>query len=314
VGLADVQTRGELWTRQFDRKLVDILDVQEEIATAIAASLEFHVQRNEMHLASLQPSTNLDSWSAFHRGLDHMYRFRTGECEKAETCFRRSIDLEPGLARPYAGLSFVNFERAYLNLDNNRGNSLRQAFDLAHQAVAIDPMDPMGHWALSRAFFLARDLESARRAIATATELSPSYASAQYFLGWISMQLGDRTVCQERLELAIRLSPRDPLIYGMQGLTSMNLALMGRAEEAVAQAQAAQLHPDLHYQARARGVAVFSIAGRADLAADQLKLVRAMKPDYSTEDFFSVYAFQQASDIDMIKRGFKEASRAMSSR
>jgi TolB-like protein len=312
LGLADTKTRGELWAHQFDKRLMDILNVQEEIAAAIAASLEYEVQRNEMRLASLLPSTNLNSWSAFHRGLDHMYRFRSGECDEAEYYFRRSIELEPGLARPYAGLSFVNYERAYLNLDGKREKWLQRSFDQAQQAVNADSMDPMGHWALSRAFTLARDLESARKVILRATELNPSYASAQYFLGWISLQLGDRAVCHERVDLAMRLSPRDPLIYGMQGIASMNLALMGRDQEAAALAQSALLHPDVHYQARAMAVAIFSIAGRTDLAGDQLKLVRAIDPGYSAEDFFSVYAFQHAPDIEQIKHGFSEASRAIS--
>jgi len=309
VGLADTRTREELWAEQYDKDLAGILDLQQEIADTIAASLELEVQRNEMRSAALLPETNLDSWSAFHRGLEHMYRFRISECDAAEKCFRTSIDLEPRLARPYAGLSFVNYERAYLNLDDNRRNWLSRAHQQARQAVDTDPLDPMGHWALSRALCLSGDLEAARRAVIEATELSPSYASAQYYLGWISMQLGERELCEERIDLASRLSPKDPLIYGMLGVSAMNLALMGRGEEAVERARAALVHPSVHYQARAMAVAIYSVAGRADLAADQFKAVRAVDPKYSADDFFSAYAFQQAEDIDQIKRGFKEAER-----
>ena len=130
-GLADTRSREELWVEQFDRPLTDILDLQEEIANTVAASLEYQVQRNEMRLAALLPVTNLDAWSAFHRGLDHMYRFRISECDAAESCFLQAIDLEPGLARPHAGLSFVHFERAYLNLDDSRKSWTQKAFDQA---------------------------------------------------------------------------------------------------------------------------------------------------------------------------------------
>ena len=53
-----------------------------------------------------------------------MYRFRISECDSAEICFRQAIDLEPGLARPHAGLSFVNFERAY-DMDELVGKAYR---------------------------------------------------------------------------------------------------------------------------------------------------------------------------------------------
>ena len=111
--------------------------------------------------------------------------------DHAEVFFRRAIDLEPNVPRPYAGLSFVNYERAYLNLDNNRHNSLRKALEFAREAISIDATDPMGHWAMSRATFLHGDLDAAHSSITEATDLNPSYANAQYFLGWVSMQLGD---------------------------------------------------------------------------------------------------------------------------
>jgi len=306
VGLADARSRAELWSEQFDRPLVDVLDLQGEIAAAVAASLEHEVQRNEMRVAAQLPATNLDAWSAFHRGLDHMYRFRVSECDAAENYFRRSIDLEPGLARPYAGLSFVNYERGYLNLVGRRENWLRRSFEYAHRAVDADPLDPMGHWVMSRACLLARDPESARKAVAVATELNPSYASAQYFQAWIAMQAGDRELCEERVNLASRLSPRDPLIYGMQGVSGLNLALMGRTEEAVQQARQALLHPDMHYQAHAVCAVIFAISDRPDLAVEQLKLVHAVDPNYDADEFLSAYAFQQDADIEQIRRGFKD--------
>ena len=309
VGLADTHEKKEIWTTQYNGSLIDVLAIQEEIAESIVSSLDYEVQRNEMRLAALLPSSNLDSWSAFHRGLDRMYRFRASECDQAEALFRRAVDLEPGLARPYAGMSFVNFERAYLNMDDNRERSLRSALDQAKQAVDTDPLDPMGHWALSRAYFLAQDLESAQKAISIATELNPSYASAQYFHGWIAMQLGEHSLCRERVELARRLSPQDPLIYGMNGVAAMNFALTGDKAKALEHINQSLVHPRMHYQARAMCVAIFSVIGEPELAAEQLRQVRSVDPGYDLDDFFRVYSFQHSPDIDKIKRGFEEAER-----
>jgi tetratricopeptide (TPR) repeat protein len=241
-----------------------------------------------------------------------MYRFRISECDAAEACFRAAVDLESGLARPYAGLSFVNYERAYLNLDGNRKNWLQKAFDHAHRAVGTDPLDPMGHWVLGRAHLLARDLNAARRAATEATELNPSYATAQYLLGWVGMQLGERELCEERVTLARRLSPQDPLIYGMRGVLAINHALAGQTDKAVEGAKAALMHPDIHYQANAMCAAIFAVAGETELAAEQLRRVNAVNPKYSVDDFFSTYPFQQGSDIETIRKGLQEAQRIVS--
>lgn len=311
VAAANTETSEEFWSDQYDRKIEDVLELQQEIARVVVAALETEVQRVEMERSVLIPSSNLDAWSAYHRGLNHMYRFRTSECDVAEKFFRRAVDLEPDVPRPYAGLSFVNYERAYLNLKRERSSALRRAFEYATQAVSIDPADPMGHWAMSRAQFLEGNLQAAKNSIEIATSLNPSYATAQYFLGWIAMQLGERDSCLERVDLARRLSPYDPLIYGMLGVSAINLALMGKSDEAKSRATEALSHPDIHYQAHAMTVAIFSVAGDLESATRLLERVKSVKPDYSLDDFFSVYPFQKQDDVRRISRAFGSVERAL---
>ena len=231
------------------------------------------------------------------------------ECDGAEIFFCRAIDLEPNVPRPYAGLSFVNYERAYLNLDDNRVNSLRHAFDYANLAVEIDPRDPMGQRALSCAHVLAGNMESARDVVTLATDFNPSYATAQYFQRWVALQLGYRAFCVEWIDLEARLSPFDPLVYGMKGVSSMSLSMMGRHEEALERINKALKHPDMHYQAQAIATAVFALTGERDLARVALGKVWAANPDYDIKEFFSVYAFQKGEDIRRITQAFEETRR-----
>jgi tetratricopeptide (TPR) repeat protein len=155
-----------------------------------AGGLESEVQRDEVERSLLMPSSNLDA-SAYHRGLHYMYHFRLTDCELAERHFLRSIEMEPNVPRPYAGLSFVNFERVFLSFDRDRAGTLRKTFDYARQSLSADPLDPMGHWALSRAYLLRGELEASKESLLTAIKLNPSYAIAQYSLGWVALQLGE---------------------------------------------------------------------------------------------------------------------------
>jgi len=307
VGIASTETREEFWSEQYDRKIDDVLVLQDEIAKMIVAALESEVQRAEMQRSVLLPSSRLDAWSAYHRGLNHMYRFRSSECDEAEKFFRRAVDLEPDVPRPYAGLSFVNYERAFLGIDRERQSALRRALDYASHAISVDPNDPMGHWALSRAQCLEGSLDAARNSVETATTLNPSYATAQYFLGWVAMQLGDRETCHERIDMARVLSPLDPLIYGMLGVSALNLALMGDADEALRRTNKALLHPDVHYQAHAVAAAIFALSGEIEKARDMLARVKKVKPNYGIDDFFATYAFQTQDDIRRISAALESA-------
>lgn len=212
------------------------------------------------------------------------------------------------MPRPYAGLSFVNYERAYPNLGENRINSLRRAVDYAHEAIRIDPQDPMRYWAMSRAKLLAGNPETARESVATATDLNPSYAAAQYFLGWVAMQLGEHASCVERVDLALRLSPFDPLVYGMHGVSAMSLSLMDRHEQAVDKAHKALEHRDMHHQAHAITAAIFALAGERDLARQELQQVRAVNPGYDAKEFFSTYAFQNDDDVRRITQAINQTA------
>ncbi|MEO0436174.1 MAG: winged helix-turn-helix domain-containing protein [Pseudomonadota bacterium] len=313
VGLADTENRREVWTHQFDRKLTDFLAIQEEVAMIIVRSMDDAVRLNEISRVAALPESQLGAWSALHRGLDRMYAFRVDECDIAERFFRKSIDIDPKLSRPYAGLSFVNYERAYLNLDDRREHSLRLAFDHAKHAIDVDPLDPMGHWVEGRAHFLDGELDKANRSASRAANLNPSHANSQYLIGWIALQQGDRELCEERSSLACRLSPQDPLIYGMRGIRAMNMALAGRCDEAQELGLELLKNFDLHYQAYAYGAAVLGVSGNVEVAADCLRKVHAVNPKYTADDYFSIYAFQREDDIDRIRRAFTEAKRLIDS-
>jgi TolB-like protein/Tfp pilus assembly protein PilF len=306
VALANAHTRRELWSEQYHRSIDDFMLIQEEIAGMIVGALESEVQREEVQLSRLMPSTNLDAWGAYHRGLHYMYKFRYDECEKAEHFFRRSIDLEPDVPRPYAGLSFINFERVFLGFEKNRSRGICKAVDYATQGLAIDPSDPMAHWAMARAQLLKGELDAARQSLETAVELNPSYAIAQYSPGWVALRLGDNAFCCDRIDVARRLSPCDPLQFAMLGVYGLSLAMMGRTKEATGFAVKSLKQPNAHHQVLAFAALTHALAGQLDRASDYLRRLRAASPGYGLEDFLTVFRFSKEADRRRISKAFDE--------
>jgi tetratricopeptide (TPR) repeat protein len=306
VALAEASTRKELWTEQYQRKRSDFALIQEEIADVIVASLELEVQRQEVQRSLLMPSSNLGAWTAYHRGIQHMYRFKHVDGDAAEQFFRGSIRMEPGLPRPYAGLSFVYFERVFLSFDEDRSVGIRKALDYALQSLWIDPLDPMGHWAASRAYLLREELDLAKKSLETAIDLNPSYAIAHYSLGWVGLQLGDNELCLDRVGFARRLSPYDPLKFAMLGVYALNLALMGRTAEAVALSIRSTLQVNVHYQALAFAAVTHALDGQGDRARSFFERIRAVRPGYDLEDLLAVFPFQRERDIDLVSKAFDE--------
>ena len=126
--------------------------------------VETQIEFLERGRSLLKPSENLDAWEAYHRGCWHMFKFRPEHYEEAERYFLRSIELDPTSPRPFAGLSFVHWQRAFLEISPDRAGEIAQARELAEEAIALDPRDPQGYNALGRAHHPGRRFRRRRSA------------------------------------------------------------------------------------------------------------------------------------------------------
>ncbi len=310
VALAEAESRQELWSEQYDESIDDTMRVQQEIADLLVSSLQTAVERAEQRRSLLLPSSSLDAWTAFHRGAAFMFRFRADECARAEHFFRRAVELDPMASRPYAGLSFVHYQRAFMNMSRDHNDDALRAQDLALQSVAADACDPMAHWALGRANLLRGEIEQAIQAFKKAIALNPSYAGAHYSLGWAHMLLGERALSHERLELARRLSPFDPLVFAMQGVGALNLALSGKTGEGAALARTAILHPNAHHHVLSTVAIVYALDGQRERARALFSRVRAVAPRYDLTEFLRTLQFRQQTDVDQLRKAFNVVQRA----
>ncbi|MFX4543545.1 hypothetical protein ABTA76_20050, partial [Acinetobacter baumannii] len=72
--LNDAATESHIWTEQFDRKLVDVFAVQDEITNAIVAAVEPQIYAAENFRAQRKPPASLDAWDLLMRALSHYWR------------------------------------------------------------------------------------------------------------------------------------------------------------------------------------------------------------------------------------------------
>jgi adenylate cyclase len=87
------------------------------------------------------------------------------------------------------------------------------AYDLAQQAVALEPRYPNANFALGLACMYTRRSERGIAAFEEAIKLNPSFAAAHVLLGQMYLYAGRREEAIERAEKGIRLSPSDPRLF-----------------------------------------------------------------------------------------------------
>jgi len=290
VELAETRTSRVVWAERFDEPRDGTLQVLDEIGNRVVSSIAGEIELLERNRAILKPPASLDAWEALHRGLWHMYRFTRGDNEEARRFFATAVELDPTLARAHAGLSFTHWQNAFQGWAD-RDQEVGRALDAAARGVLVDDRDPSVHWAQGRALWLRGDHAQSVVELEQSVDLSPNFAQAHYSLAFVQSQSGDPAAAVEAADHSRKLSPYDPLLFGMFGARAMALVRLGRYDEAAFWAVKAAARPNAH--AHIFGIAAFSLAlsGALDEARQHAAALRRMSGSYGIDDFLRAFRF-----------------------
>lgn len=290
VELADVSTAHIVWADVFDHPVDEVFLVLDRIGDRITACIDREIEASERSRALLRPPGSLDAWAAHHRGLWHMYRFSRADNDQARHFFEAAVQLDPTFSRAWAGLSFTFFQDAFQGWAE-RALATDRAFAAAGQSLMADDRDPAAHWAVGRAYWLRRDHDQALDELRTAVDLSPNFAQGHYTLAFVQAQAGDAIAAVASADLSRRLSPFDPMLFGMLGARAMALVRLGRFDEAADWGTRAAARPNAHAHIQAIAAYTLALAGRPDEGRAYIAAIRRALPSYTVADFFAAMQF-----------------------
>jgi tetratricopeptide (TPR) repeat protein len=270
----------------------DVHAMRSEIRSRILTALEIQIPLHEAAQAQLTVTENLDAWSAYHLGLQHMYRFNRNDNAIATELFRRAVTQDPCFARAHAGLSFVHFQTAFLAHADDPAAELALSRSCAQRGLDLDPLDPFVNFTMGRTFWLEGDLERGLAWLERATSLSPNYAQGIYARAWTETLSGREIEGREHVDLSMRLSPIDPLYYGMLGTRAFTHIAQGDDLEAASWAERAARSPGAHVLIAMIAAVAQVLAGHGPQAESWAKEVRKRNPHLTREDFFHAFPFK----------------------
>lgn len=295
VELVDTRDAGVVWAERFAGSIDDVHAIREEIRSRILTALEIRIPLHEASLARLTVSENLDAWSAYHLGLQHMYRFNRTDNAAATALFQQAVARDPGFARAHAGLSFVHFQTAFLRHTEDLAGEADLARRCAQRGLELDPLDPFVNFTMGRTFWLTGDLEGSLAWLERATAISPNYAQGIYARAWTETLAGRGLQGREFVDLAMRLSPLDPLYYAMLGTRAFTHMVIGEDLAAAQWAERAARAPGAHVLIAMIACAAHAITGDDRRAAQWAANVRSRNPVLTRADFFR--SFPMKSEV-----------------
>ncbi len=292
VELIDTRDGGVVWADHFAGSIDDVHQIRQDIRSKILAALEIQIPLHEAALARLTVTENLDAWSSYHLGLQHMYRFNRKDNAAAAALFQQAVTRDPNFARAHAGLSFVHFQTAFMHYSDDLTGEIALARRFAVRGLELDPIDPFVNFTMGRTFWLEGDLQSSLAWLERATSISPNYAQGIYARAWTESLAGRGLDGRRHVDLAMRLSPLDPLYYAMLATRAFTHMVMGEDAEAANWAERAARSPGAHVLIALIAVAAHALGGDEIRAASWAANVRSRNPALNRSNFFRAFPMQ----------------------
>ena len=204
--LIATDTDTHVWSKTFDRPMPDILSVQSEVATAIAAQIS-----NEL-LPSSQSRTgglNPAAYEAYMKGRYFYNQFTAEGYRRGLKFFQEAIDIEPDYAEAYAGLASCHCLLAGHGLELvSPVVALPESHSLAMKALSLDPdlAEPVAFLGII-SFKFGWDLEGAETMLNRAVQLNPSLFQAYIWHSQVLEAMGRHEDAVDRARYAKQLNP-----------------------------------------------------------------------------------------------------------
>ena len=202
-----------LWSENYDRKLDDIFEVQDEISSIIANRLRENltVKEQSTHLVK-KPVKNIDAYTVYLKGLHFWNKLTPADTRKSIKCCEEAITMEPNYAQAYARIAV-----GYSYLGATGQIMPAKAFEIVHEyadkALAIDNTVAEGHIAKASAYlFYEWKWNEAYEALQKAIQLNPAAIEAYELVAFYYIITGDKIKAVQVMEDAERIDPLSPVV------------------------------------------------------------------------------------------------------
>lgn len=147
--LLDARRDQHLWAASYQREMANVLELQGQVAKAIADQVHAKLTPEEGAILAKQHPTTPQAYDALLTGRFLFNRRSFADTEKAISYFQKAVDLDPNYAPAWTELGYAN---ASLGSDigvGDRANVLPPARNAVARALALDPNLAEAHTALA---------------------------------------------------------------------------------------------------------------------------------------------------------------------
>jgi TolB-like protein len=207
--LIDAATGNHLWAERYDRDVLDIFAVQDEVARSVASTVSGRVEAAGRDRMERLSPTALRAYDLVLRARSLTLNYTRADNQQALACAERAVQLDPSSASAHAHAAWCLFYNYMASWTADRDRDLDRAFDMVQRAVALDETDSFPHTMLGIIHLFRREYDQARAEILEGIERNPNDFLARRFYGMFLAAIGKPEAGIEQTEMGRRLNPFD---------------------------------------------------------------------------------------------------------
>jgi serine/threonine protein kinase/Tfp pilus assembly protein PilF len=242
--LIDARSNRNLWGEQYDRKMADLIGVQQDISGAIAARLSERLSGDAAKPVEKGGTRDPEAYQLYLKANYYFEKRTPDSLDKARDYFNQAIQKDPGYAMAWSGLAADYYVLPeYAPVSN--AEVMPKARAAAEKALALDDSLAEPHAVMAGIHENRFEWDAAEQEFRRAIELNPNDANTRNWYAFLLEELGHTSEAVDQAKRAIALEPLN-LKY------NDTLAVMYRS------------------------------AGRNELSLEQLRKTLEMDPNYAS--------------------------------
>ena len=301
--LIDASTNHHLWAERYDRDLIDLFKLQDELVQTIVTKMAIRIDETERARTMRKDTGNLQAYDYLLRGWEYFYQNTREGNKDARLMFQRAIEIDSRYSSAYAALAWSYLNDFYYGWTMFPDKSLQRTHDLAKKALSMEESNALAHSALGSIYLRRRQYDLAMSELQQAIELNPNDTHSQRQLGSVMLYSGRMDEAIYWIESALRLNPN--LSLGAFMLLGQAYYLNGRYEDAITiLKKGLAKNPDYmgHHLMLA---AAYAQAGYTEEAKRSAAKVLRLDPFFELDSYGTV--FRNSEDRAQIVQGLRKA-------
>jgi TolB-like protein/DNA-binding winged helix-turn-helix (wHTH) protein/Tfp pilus assembly protein PilF len=290
VELVNVRDQTQVWGKQYNRKLTDVIAVTSEVAEDITEGLRLRLSGENRKQLAKHYTGNFEAYQAYLLGQQYTLTRTDAGLKTAIDYFQRAIKIDPNFAPAYVGLAKA-YHVPLEGLSVPSDEVIQKMQPLLLKALALDNDLAEAHALIGRLMWDEDDWLTAEKEFKRAIELDHNSTMAHSYYSAALDMIGRNDEAMTEAKRALEIDPSSPGIVRMVGLRYLQAR---RYDDAIEQfRKALNMDPSFAPAHSQLGLA-YVLKGMYEDAIAEFQKARAIDDSPQTKGRFAYLAYAYA--------------------